>query len=270
MCGELMGVEPELQRVEEGSMDIPSLVVWAGAIQRREIDADSTPNLLRKIAGAVRVMHAEWAESIDSKMDLIDKMERDQSQNFALRRLLFDLCAAEASYRSAHDRYGDGHIKTGRAWDLMRRASLAAAEALNDLEVPGAVGDARQQEEKTMHKRPVFKDLTNRFTYHAPRGDQADRYRLIRSSALEFSETLVGLAPESRELDLAVQKVEEAVFWANAAIARSGDAASEGGPRDCPCKPCGSAASGDAASDNVEPADDSDRAQRAAPADIPA
>jgi len=33
-----------------------------------------------------------------------------------------ELEGAGLRYRRAHDQYGDGHIKAGRAWDLWRRA----------------------------------------------------------------------------------------------------------------------------------------------------
>ena len=63
-------------------------------------------------------------------------------------------------------------------------------------------------------------DLENRFTYHPPKGDQAVRYAEIRARAKDFAAFIVALTPEGREKSLAVTKIEEAVFWANAAIAR--------------------------------------------------
>jgi hypothetical protein len=67
----------------------------------------------------------------------------------------------------------------------------------------------------------VMRDLGNRFTYHAPKGDQTQRYEIIRERAHHYAHTLVTHAPASRELSLALTKLEEAVFWANAAIARN-------------------------------------------------
>jgi len=63
-------------------------------------------------------------------------------------------------------------------------------------------------------------DLSIRFTYHAPKGNQADRYVTIRDGAKDFAELLCRMAPESRELSLAITHLEESVMWANAAIAR--------------------------------------------------
>ena len=64
-------------------------------------------------------------------------------------------------------------------------------------------------------------DLTNRFTYHAPKGDQPAKYEEIRNEARLFAVTIDDLCPESREKSLAITKLEEAVFWANASIARN-------------------------------------------------
>lgn len=64
-------------------------------------------------------------------------------------------------------------------------------------------------------------DLINRFTYHPPRDGQPAKYEAIRATARELAEVIAELAPESRELDLAITNVEQAVMWANAAIARN-------------------------------------------------
>ena len=64
-------------------------------------------------------------------------------------------------------------------------------------------------------------DLVNRFTYHPPKNDQAQRYELIRSAGWTFAELVDRLAPDSREKSLAITQLEQAVMWANAAIARN-------------------------------------------------
>lgn len=76
---------------------------------------------------------------------------------------------------------------------------------------------------------PTFgevQDLTNRFTYHEPRPGQPVLYNAIRATALRFATLLTALMPPGRERSLAVTHLEEAVFWANAGIARTGAAAS--------------------------------------------
>ena len=66
-------------------------------------------------------------------------------------------------------------------------------------------------------------EINKRFTYHPPIAElnQAERYEDIRESARLFALGLTNQCPESRELSLAITKLEEVVFWANAAIARN-------------------------------------------------
>lgn len=59
------------------------------------------------------------------------------------------------------------------------------------------------------------------FTYHTPKVDQRERYIQIRDAARNLVELFNDLAPASRERSLAITKTEEAVMWANAAIARN-------------------------------------------------
>lgn len=68
--------------------------------------------------------------------------------------------------------------------------------------------------------------IDNDFCFHpadknAPHGDQEGRYASVRRRCRELAHELVTLAPESRELSLALSKLEEVMFWTNAAIARN-------------------------------------------------
>jgi len=65
-------------------------------------------------------------------------------------------------------------------------------------------------------------ELTNRFTYHAPKPGQNVLYIAIRSKAKELAQLINESCPDSRESALAFTNLEQAVFWANAAIARRG------------------------------------------------
>ena len=65
------------------------------------------------------------------------------------------------------------------------------------------------------------KQIDNNFVYHPPKEGQKERYESIREGACEYAEYLAHHCPESRELSLAMTKLEEAVMWANAAIARN-------------------------------------------------
>lgn len=68
------------------------------------------------------------------------------------------------------------------------------------------------------------RDLSNRFTYHPPVTvsgvSQAGKYNHIRNLARDLAVNLDDVCPDSRELSLAITHLEEAVFWANASIAR--------------------------------------------------
>ncbi len=63
--------------------------------------------------------------------------------------------------------------------------------------------------------------IENDFTYHAPKGNQAERYVQLREKAKEFAHLIVDLTPYSREQSLALTYLEQAVMIANAAIARN-------------------------------------------------
>lgn len=63
--------------------------------------------------------------------------------------------------------------------------------------------------------------LNQNFSYIAPRSDQVPRYQIIRSTGKVFANELMRLCPPSRELSIAMTKLEEVVMWANAAIARN-------------------------------------------------
>lgn len=65
------------------------------------------------------------------------------------------------------------------------------------------------------------KMLDNNFTYHAPKGNQPNRYVMIRDKAKELAELIVENTPTSREQSLALTNLEQAIFWANASIARN-------------------------------------------------
>ncbi len=59
------------------------------------------------------------------------------------------------------------------------------------------------------------------FTYHAPKDDQTPRYVALRDQAKTLALAFVTACPPSRERALALTKLEEAIMWANASIARN-------------------------------------------------
>lgn len=63
--------------------------------------------------------------------------------------------------------------------------------------------------------------IQNNFVYHTPFGDQPVRYANLRTEGRLFAEYIFANTPQSREQALALTNLEQAVFWANAAIARN-------------------------------------------------
>lgn len=65
-------------------------------------------------------------------------------------------------------------------------------------------------------------DLANRFNYHPPLTEERKRqHERVRQYLLQMAEEFEQSLPDGREKALVLTKLEEAMFWANAAIARS-------------------------------------------------
>jgi hypothetical protein len=73
--------------------------------------------------------------------------------------------------------------------------------------------------------RPRTEDVArveNNHAYHKPHSaDQGERYDHIRRLTGVAAKEFMFACPPSRELSVALTKLEEAMFWANAAIARN-------------------------------------------------
>jgi hypothetical protein len=63
-------------------------------------------------------------------------------------------------------------------------------------------------------------DLHNRFTFHPATEWTAPMHQEVRDRAYAFALAMRDLVPPGRELSLTITKIEEAMMWANAAIAR--------------------------------------------------
>lgn len=66
----------------------------------------------------------------------------------------------------------------------------------------------------------TVEEMNTRFSYHTPKPGQAETYQQIRSAARDLAWLISDRCPESREQSLAFTALEEAMFWANASIAR--------------------------------------------------
>jgi hypothetical protein len=63
-------------------------------------------------------------------------------------------------------------------------------------------------------------DIENRIKYHRPDEDAINRIAVMRGTALMWAEQVLEYVPAGREQALALTKIEEALMWANAGIAR--------------------------------------------------
>lgn len=65
-------------------------------------------------------------------------------------------------------------------------------------------------------------DIEHRFRYHPPKDDHARwAHGQVRDVCLAVAKALNDLCPDGREKSLAITHLEEAMYWANGAIARN-------------------------------------------------
>lgn len=64
-------------------------------------------------------------------------------------------------------------------------------------------------------------EIDNRFTFHPADEDRAVKHLMIREHGKSLVEYLNENVPDGREKSLAITRIEEAVMWANAGLARS-------------------------------------------------
>jgi hypothetical protein len=76
-------------------------------------------------------------------------------------------------------------------------------------------------ENSAPRKAPGFSkdDLKNLFTYHAPKGDQAERYGKISEAALHFAEVVIDNTPVCADQTVAIRQIALARMLSNATIA---------------------------------------------------
>lgn len=72
-----------------------------------------------------------------------------------------------------------------------------------------------------MHAKPTDAQLEQRFAHHPPKEDQAARYNAIRTKMCETAKFIRDRTPVCPEQTRAINALDEAMFLANAAIARS-------------------------------------------------
>lgn len=68
-------------------------------------------------------------------------------------------------------------------------------------------------------KEQIISDLENKFKYHAPKEGQLEKYKRLRSAGKDLALLIQKECPECADAYIAIQRVREAVMYANAAIA---------------------------------------------------
>lgn len=64
-------------------------------------------------------------------------------------------------------------------------------------------------------------DLDRIFDYHAPNDETRSNHQLVRENVKIYAKTTLDQLPDGREKALFLTNLEQASFWAHAAIARS-------------------------------------------------
>ena len=80
-------------------------------------------------------------------------------------------------------------------------------------EIADAVEDAKRD--------TAITKIDNDFTYHAPKPGQPEKYEVLRTQAKDLALKINELCPDSKEKDMAMCRLNEAVMWAVASIARN-------------------------------------------------
>ncbi len=63
-------------------------------------------------------------------------------------------------------------------------------------------------------------EIDNIFTYHPPQPEEIVTYTTLREMGKTVATTINNICPDSIEKTKSIQKIEEAIMWANAAVAR--------------------------------------------------
>lgn len=72
-------------------------------------------------------------------------------------------------------------------------------------------------------------ELNHRFEHHPPSNENVSlQHEMVREQCRKIADFMFKLLPPSREASLAITKLEEAMFWANASIARNQEVRADG------------------------------------------
>lgn len=121
-------------------------------------------------------------------------------------------------------------MKKNEDWDKTLHDNHAEMGGDNEVDWEGKAIPIEEERELVEKEKEIvdelypdkaYADIAHRFTYHPPKGDQPHRYNYLRQQAYTLAIDILRNCPESRERSLALTKLEEAIMWANASIARN-------------------------------------------------
>ena len=72
----------------------------------------------------------------------------------------------------------------------------------------------------TDHQNVTLYDIEERHSWHSMNEEGSLRIAKMREGALNLSALVLAVVPPGRERGIALTRIEEALFWANAAVAR--------------------------------------------------
>lgn len=99
---------------------------------------------------------------------------------------------------------------------------------MSDLHVVDDVEQAKATRTRRPADAPTKTELVRRMGYHpVVSPEQADAYEANRTKAIALANHFVRTTPVSREQSLALTALQEALMWANAAIACNSGAGSD-------------------------------------------
>lgn len=75
------------------------------------------------------------------------------------------------------------------------------------------------------------KDIVERFEFKPANDERVIAHEDVRASCIDLALTLNTIIPEGREKAIVLTKIQEVMFWANAAVAMGGSSVGNGKTR---------------------------------------